>query len=115
MIKVYGIPNCDTVKKAIAWLKFNNLDYQFHDYKKLGITAEKLEQWAAQFGWEALLNKRGTTWKKLEPLVQGTITTKAVAFGLMIEKPSLIKRPVLENASIVIVGFDEENYKHLLL
>lgn len=114
MLKVYGIPNCDTVKKTIAWLKDHNLEYQFHDFKKLGITEERLSVWAKDLGWEALLNKRGTTWKKLEPEVQQSVTSPAAAFKLMQEKTSVIKRPVVEGADIILSGFDPEAYKKLL-
>lgn len=112
-MKVYGIKNCNTVKKALDWLKVNNIAYDFHDFKKLGISETKLEQWAIQTGWEALMNKRGTTWKKLDHETQNTITSKHEAFKLMQEKTSIIKRPVIETDKGVVLGFDELAYKKL--
>ena len=88
---VYSIPNCNTVKKGLDWLKENQLEYEFHDYKKKGITKEKLQEWSKQLGWEKLLNKKGTTWRGLPVEVQQTITNNEAAIELMIEKPSLIK------------------------
>jgi Spx/MgsR family transcriptional regulator len=106
---VYGIPNCNTVKKALDWLKANQIEFEFHDYKKKGISKAKLEAWAAELGWEALLNKKGTTWRMLPQDVQAGITSKERAFELMIEKPSLIKRPVVESKPLLL-GFDEQLY-----
>lgn len=110
-MKVYGIPNCNTVKKSINWLKGNNLQFEFHDYKKKGITPEKLEEWVKQVGWEKLVNKKGTTWRGLPGEQQQKITNKKAAIELMIEKPSIIKRPVIENDGKLVVGFDEEEYQ----
>ena len=112
-MKIYGIKNCNTVKKALDWFKVNNIAYDFHDFKKLGISESKLEQWAAQTGWEALLNKRGTTWKKLYIAMQNSITSKQEAFKLMKKKTSIIKRPVIETDKGVVLGFDELAYKKL--
>ncbi|MFD2162412.1 ArsC family reductase [Paradesertivirga mongoliensis] len=109
-MKVYGIKNCDTVKKALKWLDDHQVSYEFHDFKKFGVSEEKLEEWSAQTGWEPLLNKRGTTWKKLGPEVQNQIQNKADAFKLMQEKTSIIKRPVIEGANNIILGFDEAAY-----
>lgn len=109
-MKIYGIPNCNTVKKALDWLKFNQVDYEFHDFKKLGISESKLKEWADQLGWEALINKRGTTWKNLDPQIQQTINNEQSAFALMQEKPSMIKRPVIEFSKGVLLGFDEDRY-----
>jgi len=113
-MKVYGIPNCNTVKKATDWLKSTGHDFEFHDYKKNGITAEKLHQWAREVGWEKLVNKKGTTWRSLLPAQQEKITDEQTAIELMIEKPSVIKRPVIENGKKILVGFDEEEYAKLL-
>jgi arsenate reductase (glutaredoxin) len=113
-MKVYGIKNCDTVKKALKWLDDNQVSYEFHDFKKLGVTEDKLEQWSTKTGWEPLLNKRGTTWKKLDVEVQSKVTDKVAAFALMQDKTSVIKRPVVETPSGVLLGFDEEAYKSLL-
>ena len=114
-MKVYGIKNCDTVKKALTWLEKNRIPYEFHDYKKLGISPQKLEEWSAQLGWDRLLNKRGTTWKKLDPDTQNSIRTKEDAFMLMQEKTSIIKRPLIEDANNLLLGFDEAEYTNLLI
>lgn len=114
-MKIYGIPNCNTVKKTLDWFKLHKIDYEFHDFKKLGINEAKLEVWSKQLGWEALLNKRGTTWKMLAPEIQNGITSKEAAFKLMQEKTSVIKRPVVETASGSIqLGFDEEKLSSLI-
>lgn len=114
-MKIYGIPNCNTVKKALDWLKNHHIDSEFHNFKKSGIDLAKLEEWSQKIGWEALINKRGTTWKMLDADLQKTIVTKDAAFKLMQEKPSLIKRPVLETESgSIILGFDEDQYASLL-
>lgn len=113
-MKVYGIKNCDTVKKALKWLDEHNISYEFHDFKKLGVSREKLEEWSGELGWEPLLNKRGTTWKKLDPQSQSKIQNKDEAFGLMQEKTSVIKRPVIEGRAKLILGFDEAVYQDLL-
>lgn len=114
MYTLYGIPNCNTVKKAMDWLKKNDIAYQFHDYKKKGITEIKLQEWVAQISWAVLVNKRGTTWKGLDEAVQTNITNNQAAIGLMIEKTSVIKRPIIENGNkIVAVGFDEKEYENV--
>ena len=110
-MKVYGIPNCNTVKKAFDWFKTNENEFEFHDYKKKGITKEKLEEWTKKVGWEKLVNKKGTTWRALPPEQQQKITSEKAAIELMIEKPSIIKRPVIETQGKLIVGFDEEEYR----
>lgn len=114
-MKIYGIPNCNTVKKALDWLKVNNVDFEFHDFKKIGITENKLQEWSKEVGWEALINKRGTTWKKLDAETQNSIVSHQTAFALLQEKPSMIKRPVLETSSGLLLGFDESKYSRLLL
>lgn len=112
MYTVYGIPNCNTVKKALDWLNEHQIAYEFHDYKKKGITAEKLQSWAAQTGWEALVNKKGTTWRQLDPAAQASVTSEKAAVTLMKEKTSVIKRPLIEkNNKVVALGFDEEAYQ----
>ncbi|MXP48183.1 ArsC family reductase [Altererythrobacter luteolus] len=115
MIKMYGIPNCDTVKKARKWLEANNVDYAFHDYKKEGADPDRLARWADQAGWEVLLNKRGTTFRKLDDADKQDIDlTKAVE--LMAEHPSMIKRPVAEydadtnGGAGLLVGFKEDEW-----
>jgi arsenate reductase (glutaredoxin) len=114
-MKVYGIKNCDTVKKSLKWLDDNDVKYEFHDYKKSGISKEKLEEWTSKVGYEALINKKGTTWKKLEPEQQNAITSKEAAFDLMSEKTSLIKRPLVEDPSTgkIILGFNPEAFSLL--
>ena len=114
-MKIYGIPNCNTVKKALDWLKANRIDFEFHDFKKLGITESKLQEWSSEIGWEALINKRGTTWKKLDAETQNSVVSDKTAFALLQEKPSMIKRPVLETSNGLLLGFDESRYSEFLL
>ncbi len=112
MITMYGIPNCDTIKKARKWLDANNIDYRFHNYKKDGIEADMLAQWIDQLGWEALLNRRGTTWRKLSDELKNDIDhDKAIA--LMCEHTSMIKRPVLVYGNHIEAGFSDKRYKDL--
>lgn len=113
MIKLYGIPNCDTMKKARKWLETNNLKYEFHDYKKQGVPEKNLKLWVKTAGWEAVLNKRGTTWRKLDDETKNTID-EASSIQAMIDNPSTIKRPVLENGKMLLIGFKEDEYKTLL-
>jgi arsenate reductase (glutaredoxin) len=109
---VYGIKNCNTVKSAIDWLKKNKIEFEFHDYKKSGITTTKLSEWCKQVGWESLVNKRGTTWRKLEEADQKKVINEKSAIALMLEKTSVIKRPLIEkNGKVVLLGFDEVDYK----
>ena len=110
MITLYGIPNCNTVKKALDWLKDHQVEFTFHDFKKKGITTDRLEAWAKQVGWEALVNKRGTTWKQLPLEVQQGIQNKETAFELILQKTSVTKRPVLESKQGILLGFDEASY-----
>ena len=114
MIKLYGIPNCDTIKKARKFLKDNNIDYDFHDYKKSGVPEKELKKWIKQTGWEALLNKRGTTWRKLDDNTKDNVN-QSTAIKIMLENPSIIKRPLLDIDSTYTVGFNEKEYKSLLL
>ena len=108
---VYGIKNCNTVKSAVEWLKKNKIEFEFHDYKKSGITASKLSDWSKQVGWESLVNKRGTTWRQLDEASQKKVTNEKSAIALMLEKNSVIKRPLIEeNGKIVLLGFDEDEY-----
>jgi len=113
-MKVYGITNCDTVKKALNWLKANHVDYEFHDFKKLGISQEKLKEWDQKAGYENFLNKKGLTWKQLDPQVKESIKTNADALQLLQVKTSMIKRPVIETDNSLLFGFDEEAYKKLI-
>jgi len=106
---LYGIPNCDTVKKARDWLAQHNLAYTFHDYKASGIDRATLEGWSATVGWETLLNRAGTTFRKV-PDEQKTGLTEATAIALMLAQPSMIKRPVLDLGGRRIVGFKPDIY-----
>jgi arsenate reductase len=108
---VYGIPNCDVTQKALAWFKENKISITFHDYKTAGSTKEKLMNWCKKKSWEILLNKRSTTWRSLSAAEQGKITGEAAAINLMMAHNSIIKRPVIENADELIVGFNEEEYQ----
>jgi Spx/MgsR family transcriptional regulator len=110
-VTIYGIKNCDTMKKARAWLDKQDVDYAFHDYKSEGIDRDRLERWAAVVGWETLLNRAGTTFRKL-PDKDKTSVTEKKAIALMLDQPSMIKRPVLEVRGKVIVGFKPETYEH---
>lgn len=110
-MKVYGITNCNTVKKALDWLKDNHVDYEFHDFKKKGVSEDKLEEWNQKAGYEKFLNKQGLTWKQLPAEVKESIKTKADALHLLQEKTSMIKRPVIEDGGFLFFGFDEGVYK----
>ena len=112
-IQLYGIPNCDTVKKARRWLEANGLDYTFHDYKKEGADAGKLASWSDAAGWEVLLNKRGTTFRKLDDADKADLD-RDKAIALMLQHPSMIKRPVIEHDGGVLVGFSEEAWTSAL-
>ncbi|HYG21103.1 MAG TPA: ArsC family reductase [Ohtaekwangia sp.] len=110
--KVYGIKNCNTVKRALDWLKMNGVAFEFHDYKVEGVTGAKLKDWSKQVGWETLVNRRGTTWRQLDEGVQSKVTNETSAIALMQEKTSVIKRPLIElDGKVVAVGFDAEAYK----
>jgi arsenate reductase len=112
---VYGIPNCNTVKKARTWLTANGLAYEFHDFKKQGISRDQLDEWCKIFGWEKVLNKKGTTWKKIAPEEQALVTDQASAVAFLTEYTSAVKRPVLEkDGKPVLISFDEELYNSLL-
>lgn len=108
---VYGIPNCDTVKKARAWLTGQGMAHTFHDYKKQGVPEARLPAWADALGWERLLNRQGTTWRKLDPATQSSVVGAASACALMLAQPSVIKRPLLERDGVPLgVGFDEAQW-----
>ena len=109
MRTLYGIPNCDTVKKARAWLGDAGIAYDFHDYKKAGIDEARLRRWSAEAGWEKLLNRSGTTFRKLpEADKAGLDEDKAIA--LMLAQPSMIRRPVVEGGDTLLVGFDPDTW-----
>ena len=114
MYIVYGIPNCDTFKKAVNWLQKHKVGYEFHDYRKKGISSQKLKTWSKQVGWETLLNKRGSTWRELDQVTQASITNEKAAINLLVQNTSAIKRPVIEQEdAVVVVGFDEEVYEKI--
>lgn len=111
MIKLYGITNCDTVKKARAFLDEAGISHEFHDFKKQGVPPERLQRWSEQVGWERLLNRQGTTWRKLDAQTQAGVRDAPSAQALMLAQPSVIKRPVVEtDTGDVLVGFDAERY-----
>ena len=112
MTKLYGIPNCDTIKKARKWLKDNDIDYEFHDYKKLGVPEKELKTWMRQVGWDVLLNKRGTTWRKLDEKIKESVNETS-AIQIMLDNPSIIKRPVLVKGKNILVGFKESEYSEI--
>ena len=113
MVELYGIPNCDTMKKARRWLGEHGVEYRFHDYKKEGIDEGRLRGWIEKVGWETLLNRRGMMWRKLPRQVRDHIDEKS-AIRIMLETPSIIKRPVLVDGDRLLVGFSEDSYKELL-
>ncbi len=106
---MYGIPNCNTVKKARTWLDEHNVDYHFHDYKKAGTDADQLQAWIDEFGWDTIVNTRGMTWRKLDEATRNSMDASA-AVALMMDKPSIIKRPLLVIGDKKILGFDEQAY-----
>jgi Spx/MgsR family transcriptional regulator len=110
---LYGIPNCDSIKKARKWLERRGVNYAFHDYKKAGIDEAKLREWMAEVGWEVLLNKRGTTFRDLPAEMKADVD-EDVAVALMKAHPSMIKRPVLESEGPLIVGFKGGEYETAL-
>jgi Spx/MgsR family transcriptional regulator len=112
---IYGIRNCNTVKAALDWLNKHRIDYEFHDYKSKGITEDKLRGWIEQVGWEPLVNRKGTTWRKLAEAERRAITDQSAAVRLMMEKNSVIKRPLLEEqGKVVALGFDMDEYQKKL-
>lgn len=113
-VHIYGIRNCDTMKKAFAWLEGHHVAFVFHDYKKAPVAPDTLQRWCERLGWQALINTRGTTWRKLTPAQQAVDTT-AAALALLLANPSAIRRPVIETHTELLVGFDEVAYaQHLL-
>ncbi len=111
-VDLYGIPNCDTMKKARSWLEAHGIEYRFHDYKKSGISRETLAGWAKVVGWETLLNRAGTTFRALDDAAKGNLDERK-ALSLMLDQPSMIKRPVLERGQTLLVGFSPEKYSAL--
>ncbi len=114
-MKLYGIPNCNTVKKARDWLESHHIAYEFHDFKKQGVSQQLLENWLAQLPYDKLINRAGLTWRGLDDNTKAGIIDDASAIALMQAKTSVIKRPIVENnGKILCLGFDEAAYKELL-
>lgn len=107
---LYGIPNCDTTKKAMDWLKKHNIDFTFHNYKEAGISAKKLNEWIDKSGWEKILNRRSTTWRELSAAQQQTVVNQQSAVEVMKTHNSIIKRPIIEHGNDLLIGFDEKKY-----
>lgn len=114
MITVYGIPNCDTVKRARTWLDEHGVAYTFHDFKKSGVDVRRLDAWLGIVGWETLINRKGTTWRKLDEAVRARVTDSATASALMRAHPSVIKRPVVDwPDGQVTAGFDPSAWEKM--
>lgn len=113
MVTLYGIRNCDTIRKARRWLESNEVDYRFHDFRTDGIDTDILEPWIGELGWEPLLNRRGTTWRKL-PEDERNCMNETRAIRLMLSQPAIIKRPVLDTGRLRHIGFSEADYAALL-
>jgi Spx/MgsR family transcriptional regulator len=114
-MKLYGIPNCNTVKKARTWLDENSIAYEFHDFKKQGIDEATIKQWLTQSTWDKLVNRAGMTWRNLSDAEKAAVTDNASATQLMLAKTSVIKRPLLvQDSTLLALGFDEATYQELL-
>jgi Spx/MgsR family transcriptional regulator len=114
MVTLYGISNCDSVRKARKWLTTHQIEHVFHDVRKDGLDTGRLTDWENKTGWETLLNRRGTTWRKLDDATKASIN-KPLALQLMLKEPTLIKRPVLEHNNKITVGFSETNYNSIFI
>lgn len=112
MLSLYGIKNCDTVKKARRWLEDHGIEYQFHDFRQDGLDKKQLSAWVDQLGWEAVVNKRSTTWRNLSDKDK-EITTSSQAIKLLLVNPTLIKRPITQNNKILLIGFKEAEFKNI--
>ncbi len=112
-VTLYGISNCDTIKKAKTWLQLNGIDFVFHDYRKQGLDQALLQSLEAKLGWEAMLNRRGTTWRQLPEDAKNSIDRDA-ALTIMLQNPAIIKRPILVHGEHISVGFSEASYQPLL-
>lgn len=109
---LYGIPNCDSVKRARAWLEDRGIAHRFHDFKKNGVPSDRMDAWIQRLGWEALLNRQGTTWRKLDDATKASVTDARSAKSVMVAHASLIKRPVVEwPDGTITVGFTTETFK----
>jgi len=113
-ITVYGIPNCESVKKARVWLTDHGIDYVFHDFKKQGVPPEAVDLWLQQVGWEVLVNRKGTTWRKLDAALQASVVDNASARDLMLAHASVTKRPVVVQGQTVIVGVNPEAWARVV-
>ncbi|QNL49952.1 Spx/MgsR family RNA polymerase-binding regulatory protein [Olivibacter sp. SDN3] len=113
-MKVYGIKNCSTVKKALDWLNDHKIRYEFQDFKKLGVNEDTLKSWEKQVSWEILVNKKGMTWRNLTDEEKLAVVDEDTANKLMKEKTSVIKRPIIESPKGLIIGFDEKEYQNKL-
>jgi arsenate reductase len=112
-ITLYGIPNCDTVKKARSWLDAHGVAYTFHDFKKSGVDNSLIQTWLRDVAWDVLVNRKGTTWRALSDVRKASITDNKSATALMIESPSIIKRPVLATNGTTHVGFSDDLYQQI--
>ena len=110
--KIYGIKNCDTMKKAFKWLDNQGINYEFQDYKKEAPSEAQASQWVKELGWENVINKRGTTWRKLEEQTKESMNNTS-AVEVMLENPSIIKRPLIEHNGTTLLGFKEADYQAL--
>ena len=112
-LTIFGIKNCDTMKKAIKWLDDNGVGYHFHDYKKEGVPEQRLRQWLEALGWETVINKRGTTWRKLDDVVKESMNTEK-SVNLAMENSSVIKRPILQSNDFILAGFKADEWENTL-
>ncbi|WP_339671363.1 ArsC family reductase [Dasania marina] len=112
MVTLYGIKSCDSVKKARKWLDAHDVDYRFHDFRSDGINAQQVDGWLAALGWETLVNKRSTTWKQLSEDTRNAMDAKLAA-SVLLEQPTLIKRPLLDSGKGLSVGFKDSDYQQL--
>ena len=111
--QIHGIKNCDTMKKAMTWLDNNGISYHFHDYKKEGVPEQRLRQWLEALSWEIVINKRGTTWRKLDTATKESMTTEK-AITVAMDNPSIIKRPILQSDTIITAGFNADEWTDIL-
>ena len=112
-ITVYGIKNCDTMKKALKWLDEQGLEYHFHDYKKDGVPEAQLRRWIDALGWDTVINRRGTTWRKLDDVVKESMNTEK-SVNLAMENSSVIKRPILQSNDFILAGFKADEWENTL-
>ena len=113
--RIYGIPNCDTIKRARDFLAEHSIDHSYHDYKKLGVPEDEIDQWIDRLGWERLLNRQGNTWRKLDADTQAAVHDAASAKALMLAQPSVIRRPVLVQGEHLLVGFNVAEWMRVLV